>query len=127
MFEQIHRDNVCPRSWVNNLHSFCYAEHIDEWLRVGYEIQDMHFVKSEELKNPALRSDVVAAAARFMGANPEEPVPSEALLEEKNKHDRGQTTEEWHQCYAALSKPDGYLAACNRHLVELTKNQKWMW
>ena len=63
-FEWMHESEVCPRYWTNNYHAVCYAEHLEEWLRVGYSLDQMHFVKSEELKDMSTREAVVAAAAR---------------------------------------------------------------
>ena len=81
-FEWVHESEVCPRYWTNNYHAFCYAEHLEEWLRVGYSLEQMHFVKSEELKDMATREAVVAAAARFDGSNlePESQPESELNL-----------------------------------------------
>ena len=89
----------------------------------------MHFVKSEELKDMATREAVVAAAARFMGADPNEPVPQEALQEELNTHSRGEKTvsSEHQQCMVSFSKPSGYLSACNHRLAELLGDDKWLW
>ena len=61
-----------------------------------------------------------------MGADPNEPVPKEALREELNKHSKPETAEH-RQCMAAFSTPGGYLAVCNRRLAGILGDDKWLW
>ena len=74
----------------------------------------------------ATRADVVAAAARFMGADTNEPVPQEAVQEELNKHPRPES-EEHLQCVAALGSEGGYLSVCNQRLAEILGDARWRW